>query len=102
MDDTQKHQAVESLIALNKVAEGTHRLEMMPDGSFRAYLLTEDRLVTEAAVIRSSMEATLIENGEGAAANYNFWANKLRRIERALRTHYGYDKGYWSQPKTAS
>ena len=84
--------AVRSLIALNKVAAGTHRLEIDLDGSYRAVLLSkrdEGKLVTEAAIIRSSMNIEPAIKGE-SARRYNAMASDLRKIEADLRKHYGY------------
>lgn len=84
--------AVRSLIALNKVAAGTHRLEIAPDGSYEARLLSdsdEAKLVTEAAITRASMAGKPAIEGD-SARRYNAWAEKLREIEAKLRKHYGY------------
>lgn len=84
--------AIKSLIALNKVAAGTHRLEIAPDGSYEARLLNdhdEAQLVTEAAITRASMNAEPAIEDDSARA-YNFLERRLRGIEAALRKHYGY------------
>lgn len=84
--------AVRSLIALNKVAAGTHRLEIAYDGSYRAIPLgdrDEGKLVTEAAIIRASMNLEPAIEGE-SARRYNALDADLRKVEADLRKHYGY------------